>query len=284
MKRSTQLLLADLNETLAKLRQLNAEAEAFQPILLTSVHQMRQDDENSRRAARLDRIIVEIGKANTHASQLRRDYSLAMADEQKPPPAAPAKSMAEIKKLQKQIAEAEATIADLAEHRRPHVVAAARGSKTAIAALDQIAAVEYTATNRIEIARAAIAEIEMQAGEELQEFQERSADAAFAAAQSAAEDVSNHDHTTDIMMRALAQHLAQRPALLRAIRKTGCPLDDPRMNTLSTVEILHRAAKAAGLAPLLGISVRDAVPLEDASRTLLKLAIRRPEVKGTKAA
>jgi hypothetical protein len=87
-----------------------------------------------------------------------------------------------------------------------------------------------------------------------------------------------------MMMRALAGHLAQRPALLRALRKTGCGFDDPRMNTLSTVEILHRAAKAAGLADVLKISIRDAVPLEDASRTLLKLAIRRPEVKGTKAA
>jgi hypothetical protein len=84
-------------------------------------------------------------------------------------------------------------------------------------------------------------------------------------------------------MRALADHLAQRPTLLRAIRKTGCDLDDPRMNVLSTVEVLHRAAKAAGLAGLLNISVRDAVPLADASRTLLKLAIRRPEVKSAAA-
>jgi hypothetical protein len=190
-----------------------------------------------------------------------------MADEQKPPPAAPAKSMAEIPKLRKQIADAEASIADLAEQRRPHFVGAARGDKRALAALDQMAAIEDTATNKIEIAKAAITEIETQNAEVQREFNERAADERFLAAQRVAEEIAAHDHSTDLMMRALAEHLAQRPERLRALRKTGATFDDARMNTLSTVEILHRAAKAAGLAGLLNISVRDAVPLADASRS-----------------
>ena len=283
MKRSSEIYQT-LQQTLAKVRELNAGAEANQPIRYNSKLTDAENGENYRRASRLDQIVAEISKANAEAAKLRREYALAMADEQKPPPAAPAKSAAEIPRLQKQIAEAQASIADLPEQRRPHVVAAARGDKKALAALDQIAAVEDTATNRIDIAKAAIAEIETQNAEVQREFAERTADTAFAAAQSAGEDLIAHDHSTDLMMRALADHLAKRPGLLRAIRKTGCSLDDPRMNTLSTVEIVHRAAKAAGLAPLLGISVRDAVPLEEATRTLLRLAIRRPEVKGTKAA
>jgi hypothetical protein len=277
MKRSSEIYQT-LQQTLAKVRELNAGAEANQPIRYNSKLTDAENGENYRRASRLDQIVAEISKANAEAAKLRREYALAMADEQKPPPAAPAKSAAEIPKLQKQIAEAEATIAGLSEQRRPHVVAAARGDKKALAALYHIAAIEDTAQNRIEIAAAAIREIETQTAEVQREFAERTADTAFAAAQSVAAEVTAHDHSTDLMMRALAEHLAKRPALLRAIRKTGCSLDDPRMNVLSTVEILHRAAKAAGLAPLLGISVRDSVALEDASRQLLKLAIRRPEI------
>jgi hypothetical protein len=228
----------------------------------------------------LVRIDREIAKRQAEAARIRKDVAAEVAaraakraaDALPPPP----KAAAEVPKLRKQIADAEAVLAGLPEQRRPHVVAAARGDKKAIAALDQIAAVEHAATDKIEIAKAAIAEIETQTAEERRGFAERDADSRFAAAQRVAEEIAAHDHSTDMMMRALAEHLAQRPALLRALRKTGCGFDAPRMNTLSTVEILHRAAKAAGLAQLLSISVRDAVPLEDASRTLLKLAIRRP--------
>ncbi len=39
---------------------------------------------------------------------------------------------------------------------------------------------------------------------------------------------------------------------LTEIRKTGCSLDSARINMLSTVEVLHRAAKHAGLAEVPG--------------------------------
>jgi hypothetical protein len=283
MKQSAKIF-GELQTALTRIRELNAEADACQPIRREWRLTDKEGAENDRRATRLDQIAAELRKANAEASKLRREYSLAMADEQQPRPAAPAKSATEIPKLRKQIAEAEASIADLPDSKRPHVIPAARGDKKALAALDQIAAVEDTAINRIEIARAAIAEIETQNAEVQREFAERDADAKFVAAQSAAAEVTAHDHSTDIMMRALAEHLAKRPALLRAIRKTGCEIDDARMNVLATVEVLHRAAKAAGLADILHISIRDAVPLEDAARTLLRLAIRRPEVKGKAAA
>ena len=282
MKRSTQLF-TDLQATLQRIRSLHAEVEANQPIRRDWRLSDAENKENSRRSARLEELSVAIGNANLEAKRLRKAYSDAIADEQNPPPAAPAKSGAEISKLRKQIAEVESVLAGLPEQRRPHVVAAARGDKKAIAALDQIAAVEHAATDKIEIAKAAIAEIETQTVEERREFAERDADSRFAAAQRVAEEITAHDHSTDLMMKTLADHLAQRPQLLRAFRKTGCQFDDPRMNVLATVEILHRAAKSAGLAQLLQIQIRDAVPLEDASRTLLKLAIRRPAPKSAAA-
>jgi hypothetical protein len=277
LKRSTEIY-ANLQIVLQRIRGLNAEVEANQPIRRDWRLSDAENNENRARSARLDELSIAIGNAELEAKRLRKAYSDAMADEQQPPPAAPAKSMAEVPKLRKQIADAEASIANLLEQRRPHVVAAARGDKKALAALDQIAAIEDTATNRIEIVKAAIAEIEAQNAEERREVVERDADSRFAAAQRVAEEISTHDRNIDLTMRALAEHLAQRSVRLRALRKTGATFDDARVNVLSTVEILHRAAKAAGLAELLGITVRDAVPLEDASRTLLKLAIRRPEV------
>jgi hypothetical protein len=283
MKNSTALY-AELQAVLQRIRGLNDEAEACQRSTRNWRLSAAEEKENARRGSRLYQISAEITKESAAASKLRREYSLAMADEQAPRPAAPAKSAAEIPKLQKQIAEAEASIANLSEQRRPHVVAAARGDKKAIAALDQIAAIEDTALNKIEIAKAAISEIETEAAEERREFLERSADMAFAGAQSAGEDIAAIAHNIDLAERSLSELYRQWEERLRSIRKTGASFDDARLNVLQSVEIRHRSAKAAGLAAVYGISVRDAVPLEDATRTLLKLAIRRPEIKGKAAA
>jgi hypothetical protein len=275
-KRSTELL-ADLNETLAQLRGLNAEAdEACQPIRRDWRLSDAENRENSRRSARLDELSIELGNAELEAKRLRKAYSDAMAAEQQPPPAAPARSMAEVPKLQKQIGECQKFLSDLPEQRRPLTLPASRGDKKALDALEKIAGAETKALSTIALFSAAIIECEAQNAEERREFVERDAASRFAAAQRIAEEISAHDHSTDTLMRTLAEHLAQRPALLRDLRKCGATFDDVRLGTLSTVEILHRAAKASGLAALLGISVRDAVSLEDASRKLLRLAIRRP--------
>jgi hypothetical protein len=175
MKRSTQLL-ADLNAALAKLRKLNAEAESCQPIRRDWRLSDAENDENSRRASRLDQISVEIGKANAFAAKLRKEYSLAMADEQQPPPAAPAKSMAEIPQLRKTIADAEAILAGSQERKRLHVVAATRGDRKAIDALEKIEAAETKARSTIALSSAAIAEIETQNAETQRELAERRAD------------------------------------------------------------------------------------------------------------
>jgi hypothetical protein len=277
MKPSSKIY-GDLQAMLAKIRGLHAEADACQPIRRDWRLSDAENAENSRRANRLGEIGAEIVKANAEASKLRREYSLAMADEQQPPPAAPAKSMAEIPKLRKQIAEAQASIADLPERRRPHVIGAARGDKRALAALDQIAAVDDTEQSRIEIAKAAIAEIETQNAEVEREFDQRTADAAFSAAQGKGEDLAAISHNIVLAEGSLTALYGQYYDCLRALRKTGASFDDARLNVLQSVEIRHRSAKAAGLATVYGISVRDAVPLEDATRTLLKLAIRRPDI------
>jgi hypothetical protein len=288
MKDSTRIY-NEIETRLARLREIDAEAAKCQPITRSWPLSTTEKAENHRRITRLDQIAVERAKIDGEYAALRRQCANAMAAEQAPAPSGPApiKSTVDIPKLKKQIAEAEAAIAELPEQRRRYVVAASRGDRKALEALDKIAAGEQKAQDTIALATAAIAEIESQNAEIQREFAERDADAKVVAAQSAAAKIIAHDRETDSMMRALAEHLVKRPALLRAVRKTGCEIDDPRMNVLSTVEVLHRAAKAAGLADILQISIRDAVPLEEASRMLLKLAIHRPTVAqlaATKAA
>jgi hypothetical protein len=113
MEKQSVKIYGELQATLAKLRKLNAEAEACQPIHRSWKLSDAENTENFKRANRLDQIGIAIGNAELEAKRLRKAYSDAMADEQNPPPAAPAKAGAEISKLRKQIADAEATLAAL---------------------------------------------------------------------------------------------------------------------------------------------------------------------------
>jgi hypothetical protein len=177
MNTSTRIF-ADLQTVLVRIRGLNAEADACQPIRRSWRLSPAEQSENERRQNRLEEIAIELRKASAEAGTLRKRYSDAMALEQAPvlPAAEPVKSSGEIPKLRKQIAECETFLADLPDQRRPHVVAAARGDKKAIVALDLIAAAENSALNKIDVAKAAISEIEMQNAETQREFAERDAD------------------------------------------------------------------------------------------------------------
>jgi hypothetical protein len=239
-----------------------------------------QDAEVNRRRDLCDKLGAEITANETELTRLRKAAAAAREAEKNPAPVVS-------ERLQKLYDHRDIQARELelaSEIFAQKSLAAIEGDdKKSREARDSAFERQANAILELRGLKYAIEQAEQREQEEREEFQRRAADTVFAAAQRAAEDAVAHDHATDVMMRALADHLAQRPALLRAIRKTGCQLDDARMNTLQTVEILHRAAKAAGLAPHLGISIRDAVPLESASTTILKLAIRRPEVKSAAA-
>jgi hypothetical protein len=276
-KRSTEIY-AELQNVLAKTRSLNAEADACQPIRRNWRLSPAENAENERRTSRLDQIVADIGKANGEAQRLRKEYTAAMAEEQLAP-VTEAPVSAEMQDLLAKRDNLTDNLITLQAERVANVLQAAGGDKKAAAALERIARDEervWRGKQDLDVAKILL---DAREAEERKEFAERDADARFLSAQTIAEQIIAHDHNTDLMMRALAEHLAQRPALLRAIRKAECSIDDARMNMLQTVEILHRAAKAAGLADVLKISIRDAVPLASASRTLLRLAIRRPTVK-----
>jgi hypothetical protein len=282
MKKSTEIY-TEIQSQLARLREIDAEVAQCQPIAARSSTPLStaEKDENHRRITRLDGLAVARTKVDAEYAALRRRYVEAMTAEQVPAPSGPApiKAMADVSKLKKQIAEAEASIADLPEQRRPYVVAASRGDRKALEALDKISAGEQKARDAIALATAAIAEIESQNAEIQREFAERDADARFAAAQSAGEDIAAIAHNIELAERSLGDLYRQWEQGLRAIRKTGATFDDARLNTLVSMEIRHRSAKANGVANVYGISVRDAVGLEDAARMLLRLAIQRPTVK-----
>jgi FtsZ-binding cell division protein ZapB len=230
----------------------------------------------------LKRVGREVEKRQAEAAKLRKEVATEMASRaaQREAVAAaePVKLTSETPKLRKQIAECEKFLADLPDSKRPHVLPAARGDKKALEALDKVAASEQKARDTIALATAAIAEIETQNAEVQREFNERTADAAFSAAQGKGEDLAAIAHHIVLAERSLTALYGQYYECQRALRKTGASFDDARLNVLQSVEIRHRSAKAAGLATVYGISVRDAVPLEDATRTLLKLAIRRPDI------
>jgi hypothetical protein len=275
MMKTSTMIYADLQMVLARIRGLNAEAEACQPIRKPWRLSTAEENENYRRANRLDQIIAELARTHVGEIGLRKSYADTMAAEQAPPPAGPSESLAALHARRDNI---KRRLGDLVQERSKRALAGMEGNHKAKAALEKAVADHAAGEIELQNVELAIKQAEQRDAEERREFTWRDAEAKFVAAQSAAVEVTAHDRETDTMMRALAEHLAKRPALLSAVRKTGCEIDDPRLNTLSTVEVLHRAAKAAGLADILRISIRDAVPLEEASRILLKLAIRRPTV------
>jgi hypothetical protein len=281
MRKSSQHY-AELQAVLQRIRELNANADACRPITHQSQLSPTEQREDERRATKLDQILGEIGKAEATAKTLRQQYSTAMAAElvQQPLPAAPAKSVSEIPRLQKQIAEAEASIAGLPEQRRPHVVAASRGDRKAVAALDQIAASENAALSKIDIAKAAIAEIEAQNTETQREFDERRADECHRAGLAAADAIVVWAEDFDEKLHAIAEHFAKLPELQKALAKSGASINTDLTNRIYTAASRDRAAKAANLHRIFSIDATvAATPLGEAFRSLMRAAVRRPNVE-----
>lgn len=290
MKQSAKIH-AEFGALQQRINALYAEVDRCQPIDLPPPEsdvwirsaagqvEANRQRENQRRRERVDQIAAELSKLNDDAARLRKAYAEAVTAERNQPSLPPV-SAEMLELLDKRGALADQLL-ELQASRVRHALAAAGGDKDAQTALDRARRDGELIWSRMQDMDIARTLLEAREAEQRREFQERTADSRFSAARRLAEEVAAHDHQTDLMMRALAEHLAKRAALLTEIRKTGCSLDSARINMLSTVEVLHRAAKHAGLAEFLGISVvhHAAGPLEDVSRKLLKLAIKRPNPK-----
>jgi hypothetical protein len=285
MKKSTEIY-TELQQTLAKIRTLSAETDTNQPIRREWRLTQAENDENYRRSRRLDRIGAEIRQATSEASALRKQYSEAMAAEQRAPAPAEttAKSTSEIPKLRKQIAECEKFLADLPDSKRPHVLPAARGDKKALDALDKIAAAEQKARDTIALSTAAIAEIEAQNAETQREFNERRADECHRAGLAAADAIVSWAEDFDVKLQAIAEHFAKLPDLQKALAKSGASINTDLTNRIYTAASRDRAAKAAHLHRVFSIDATvTATPLGEAFKSLLRAAVRRPDVKGKAA-
>ncbi|MBR0797302.1 hypothetical protein JQ615_18090 [Bradyrhizobium jicamae] len=270
----------DLGRTIGEILQLEAEWDRNRALPSTRRLSASEDREEREKAQRREAVTSEIRRLEGVAAGLRRDIANTRNAELAPVvQVVPSKGAAQLARVQQNIESAQAEIENLHARQRELIVAAAAGDKGAARKLEELKIAAARAGNQIETGIEATELLQQQRAEELLEFSIRDADAKLMAAQNAAAAVVAHDRATDEMMRALAGHLAERPALLNAVRKSGCEIDDARMNSLWTVEVLHRAAKASGLAGHLRIAIKDAIPLAQASETLLRHAVRRPNLK-----
>jgi hypothetical protein len=134
MKNSTRIY-SDLQQTLAKIRALNAEVGTLQPISWNDRRlTFREQQENQRRRDRSDQISIEIRNANTSASDLRKRYSEAMAAEQRPPVGGQSEALAALYKQRDGI---KRRLGELVEERSKRALAAAEGNQKAKTALEK---------------------------------------------------------------------------------------------------------------------------------------------------
>ncbi|MBR0797356.1 hypothetical protein JQ615_18370 [Bradyrhizobium jicamae] len=280
MKPSVELE-GDLGRTIGEILQLEAEWDRNRAAPSTHRLSASEDREEREKARRREAVTSEIRRLEGVAAGLRRDIANTRTTELAPVvQVVPSKGAAQMARVRENIESAQAEIENLHARQRELIVAAAAGDKAAARKLEELKIAAARAGNQIETGIEATELLQQQRAEELLEFSIRDADAKFTAGRNAAAAaVVAHDRATDEMMRALAGHLAERPALLNAVRKSGCEIDDARLNSLWTVEVLHRAAKASGLAGHLRIAIKDAVPLAQASDTLLRHTVRRPNLK-----
>ncbi|MGY4193378.1 hypothetical protein [Bradyrhizobium sp. USDA 4520] len=244
-----------------------------------------QREENRQRAGRREAASAEIRRLEGVAAGLRREHARARDAELAPRPviAPPSQASKQLAQVEQNIRDGQSAIENLHARQRDLVVAAATGDKASAKALQDLKIAEAKAVTAIDVALDATEMLERQRAEELREFAERDADSRFAAATKVGEQLTAVASKVDAAMKELATHIGEYDRIARSIRKTGASFDDARMNVLHSVEIRHRAAKSAGLDALLGIHIRDAGPLEKATATLLKFAIKRPEPKGVAA-
>jgi hypothetical protein len=277
------VIYAALQTTLAKIRELNAEAERrCQPIQRSWKLSDAENDENFRRASRLDQIIAECGKANTDESKLRKEYANALEAERAPPPAAPSEALAA---LYRQWHGAKQRIESLRAARSENALAGAEGDKRAKATLAKAVQDHEAAETELENLELAIKQAEARDAEVLFEFFSRVADEKHRAGVVAADDLVAWAEKFDNLLSYVAAHYAKLPELQRALAKSGADINTDLTNRLYPKASRDRAAKAAGLHHVFSIDAAvQAASLGDAFKSLMRAAVRRPEVKRKAAA
>lgn len=296
MKKSVGIF-TELQAVIGRIRELNAEAVANAPLgppnpddfaVIRSgaqVAERARQRENANRSDRVARIDAEIRKAADEAAALRRRYAEAIATERWPSASQPVPSPAMTELHDKRGALVERLI-ELQAERVRQAPAAAGGDKAAQTALDRSRREGEKIWSEVGDIDIAITLLEAREAEERHEFLERQADERFEAATAIGEKLTAAAAKIDGTMRELAAQFGEFERTARSVYKTGAEIDSSRMGSLLTVEARHRAAKSAGLAEPLGISVQihHASTFEDACRTLVRLAIKRPNPKRESAA
>jgi hypothetical protein len=273
--RSTECF-AELQKVLARIRDLNAEADANQPIRRTYRLSDAENQENFRRSARLALIGIELDKLNPKAAQLRKDHANALEAERQPPVAGPSKAL---QALYRQRDELAARLGDLLEERSKHALSGVEGDKKAKAALalavDDHAAVEIELQN----INLAIKQAEARDAEVKFEFSNRDADEKHRAGLVAADAIVVWAEDFDVKLQAIAEHFAKLPDLQKALAKSGASINTDLTSRIYTAASRDRAAKSANLHRVFSIDATvDAVPLGDAFKSLLRAAVRRPDI------
>jgi hypothetical protein len=282
MKQSAKIF-GELQTALTRIRELNAEAGANRPIVRQSSLSPAEHRENEVRASKLDQLLAEIRKAEAEATSIRKRYSEAMAEEQAPPPpAGPSEALTKLYDrrdfLQRQL--------DLSrEARAENALAAMEGGKQARGALDK--AFDQHAIGIIELSNLnlAIEQAEARDIEQRRQGIEADAEQKFQAGLAAAEPLVEWAFEVDRLLAGLAAHFAKLPDLKRTLAKSGAIVDTGKTNRIYISAAHDRAAKNAGLHRIFSIDATvAAAPLGEAYRSLLKAAVRRPDIFGRKVA
>jgi hypothetical protein len=233
--------------------------------------------------ASLNRIGREIDTRQAEAAMLRKQVAAEVAKREAKRSAAATPSpmhASEIGKLRKNIAEAEKFIGDLPDSKRPHILPAAHGDRKALDALDKIAGTEAKARDSIALATAAIAEIESQNAETQRKSAERDADEKHRAGLVAADAIISWSLEFDRHLNELAVHFEKLPELQRALAKSGASINTDLTNRIYTAASRDRAAKAANLHRCFSLDATvQAAPLGETFKSLLKAAVRRPDIE-----
>ncbi|MGY3445630.1 hypothetical protein [Bradyrhizobium sp. USDA 4473] len=240
-----------------------------------------RNEENRQRADRREAASAEIRRLEGVAAGLRREHARARDAELAPKPVeAPSKTTAQMAQVTQNIRDGQAAIEDLHARQREVVVSAAAGDKAAGKKLEELKIAEMRAVNAIDVGLDAIEVLEDRRAEELREFAERDADSKFAAAQAVVGQMLDWSAETQRLLNELAAHFGKSPALQIALMKSGADVNTAITGSIFSRASNNRAAKAAGLQAIFDIDTTvKAVPLDEAFRSALKVAVRRPNPK-----
>ncbi|MBR1270452.1 hypothetical protein JQ629_23535 [Bradyrhizobium sp. AUGA SZCCT0222] len=277
MKTSTQIL-GELENVLTRIRRLQTEADANQPLRFNRRLSDVEQRENERRRDKGDQIAAEIVIANAEAAQLRKDYAQALESERAPKQPGPTPAL---RVLYKRRDECQRRLEQLHTERAGHALKAAEGDADSKKLLLKCCEDQARIATELENLTLAIGGAEKRDAEERREFAERDADEKHRAGLAAADQLIVWATKMDNLLGYVGAHFATLPDLQKALAKSGANIDTNRTNMIFSVASRDRAAKAVGLHRCFSTDgTVTATPLAEAFKSSLRSAVRRPNVKG----